>query len=510
MLNTNHSDTLHRIGWLSAVLSLAWLMAGCGGGSAQTPGNIGGDGNNDPGTYSFVDTTPLQVRVGSEPAGRVVACQLQVASIQLKSSADPLMVTDLVTGPVTLEFSRLAATFEPLGVIDATNGIYNQLDVRISAATVTYLDSNGATQQKSIDTPLVGIAALNPAVAIGDIPTILDIDVDLAQTVHLDLAANQVTIGDLVINASQSNIAGQNGLPSNASRSRGAVAKSPYSDPLSSDNGAVERLVGTATQVSASQFTLVTGTAQLPLQIQFDENTLLENVSPANLDGMIVEIEGWTLDTGAIYANDLEGLFPDTGIELEGILYAHSAPGLFLIAPQDGAGAQMSLAMVGLPLSAGLTSDVRYSVSSGREDMAGLDLPFDAAHLFPGQRVELESMTGIIPGGDPATLQPYGAELMRQALNGTVANYTVGDSGMPEFDLVLNSDSYLAVLNEGTGTVHVYQTSTTDLSRLSGAEIQDGKLITIRGFLFCTDSNDMPSGTPLHFALVASSVTKAN
>jgi hypothetical protein len=507
MFNSNHSGIVNRIGWLSAVVSLAWLMAACGG-SAQAPVPL--VGGNDPGTYSFLNTTALQVRVGSEPAERVVACQLQVASIQLKSAADSSMVTDLVSGPVTLEFDRLAATFEPLGVIDATDGTYDQLEVRIDAATVTYLDANGATRQQSIKTPVVGLATLNQAVAIGDIPTILDIDVDLAQSVHVDLASNQVTLSDLVITASQNNIAGQNGLPSNAHRSRGATAKSPFSDPLSPENGAVERLVGTATKVSANQFTLITGTAQLPLQIQFDENTVLENVSPATLDGMIIEIEGWTLNTGAIYASELEGLFPDTGIEVEGILYAHSAPGLFLVVPQDGIGAQMSLAMVGQPLSAGLTSDVKYSVSSGGEDMAGLNLPFDATHVFPGQRLELESTTGIIPGGDPAALQPYGAELMRQALNGTVANYMVGDSGMPEFDLVLNSDSYLAVLNQGTGTVHVYQTSTTDLSRLNGAEIQDGKAITIRGFLFCRDSNDVPSGTPLHFALIASAVTKTN
>src|SRR5206468_264625 len=95
-----------------------------------------------------------------------------------------------------------------------------------------------------------------------------------------------------------------------------------------------------------------------------------------------------------------------------------------------------------------------------------------------------------------------------QAVTGTVANYTFGETGLPEFDLLLDGDSYLGVMNPGTHSVHIYQSPVTDLSRLNGAVIENGRLATIRGFLFCRDCDSALQGTPLQLAILSRAVAR--
>jgi hypothetical protein len=172
----------------------------------------------------------------------------------------------------------------------------------------------------------------------------------------------------------------------------------------------------------------------------------------------------------------------------------------------------MASNLVGSSVTAKLDGAVSYSVNVGDDDMTGLMLVFDQDHVFGGQRVELESATGLIKSGTKGILpqiQPYKAELLHQTLSGTISNYAIGASGMPEFDLQLSRDSYLAIENSGTTSVHVYQRSTSDTSQLNNTAIEDGKSITVRGFLYGVDDNrNVTSGVPLHFAMVATSFSK--
>jgi hypothetical protein len=415
------------------------------------------------------------------------------------------LTANLIGDPISVEFSRLAGTFEPIAFLYPGQGTYDQLDLRLTEADVAYLDASGAIRRQVIPLSQETLLSLNPEVVVGDIPTLLDINFDLAQTVHVDLQSNNVAIGEPVIVTLQSNIAGEVGLPSDVRRGRGSIRAS--SDFLSPDNGGVERLVGIATQVSSSEFTLISGTAQLPLQVEFDNNTVLKQVSPETLDGMIVELEGLTQTSGTLYARELEGLFPATGAEVEGLLYSHSGPEVFTMAPQDGVGMGVDASLSGQLLPVAMSSGMSYSVPWAQEELMGLDLPFDPAHVFPGQRVEFQGSTGLTVGGETA-LQPYKVELLPQAVTGTMANYAFGETGLPEFDLVLDGDSYVGIMNSGARSVHVYQSSMTNLSRLNGATIENGRVATIRGFLFCADCSSVPTGTPLHLAMVARSVAQ--
>ena len=493
--------------WLVALEFLLLLTVGCGGSAKPSTGTPAGNG--DPGipiVFSLPPspTTPLQVRVGDDPSEQILSCNLNITSITLKSSTDPSVAADLLFSPSTIEFTRLAQTLEPIGLVDTPQGTYDQVEIKIAGATVAYLDAAGRSRRQTVSASLTTVATPKRPVVIGDIPTILDIDVNLSKTVQLAPVSNKITLTGPVVTVSQNNIAGPGGLPSSVRRARGYTQITPSSGQLSSQNGGVERLVGIASETQADEFTLTTGTAQLPLQVHFDGNSVFENGSPTNLDGMLVEVEGWTQPDGSIYGNEVEGISPNTGAEVEGFLVG--GIGSLSVVPQDAIGNGARTSLIGTEVNTILNSGVTYAVNSGDEDLVGLPVIFDEKHIFPGQRVELESYTGLVRVANQMRIQPYQVELLHQTVNGTVSNYTIGSTWMPEFDLTLSSNSYLDILNRGTGTVHVYQRSTTDLSLLT-SDIQDGSPLTIRGFLFCVDSNDSSNGTPRHFELVASSVT---
>jgi hypothetical protein len=488
-----------------ALVFLLVLTTGCGGSakqSAVTPAGNGDPGN--PVVFSLPPSTPLQVRVGDDPSEQILSCDLNITSITLKNSNDPSVAADLLFNPSSIEFTRLAQTFEPIGLLDTPQGTYDEVEIRIAGATVAYLDAGGRIRKQTVNSSLVNVVKPSRPVVIGDIPTILDIDVDISKTVQLAVAINQIKLSGPVVTVSQNNIDGPGGAPSGVHGTRTYQQARPSSGQLSSQTGDIERLVGVASQVQADQFTLTTGTAQLPLQIYFDGNSAFENVSQATLEGMLVEVEGWTQSDGTIYGNEVEGVFPATGSEVEGILVGTS--GALRVVPQDAVGNGASTSLIGTEVSTVLNTGVTYTLNSGDEDLAGIPVTFDAKHIFPGQRAELESSTGLVKSGNQMRIQPYNVELLHQTFSGTVTNYTIGSTWMPEFDLVLSNNSYLGILNRGTRTVHVYQRSTTDLTSLT-SDVQDGSSLTVRGFLFCADSNDTPGGTPLHFGLVASSMT---
>ncbi len=489
---------------LGTILIVTLLGTGCGGGmsSSATQHSSGLFGSS-----SSAPTGALQLRLGAEASDQILACQLQISSIQLRKSTDPSVVVDLLPGSNETELSRLAGTFEPMSIVDTPQDTYDQLQMVVTGATVSYIDSAGQINQQPVSSSLTSTLLLSPAVTISDIPSILDIDVDLAQTVQLDLASHQVTLNAPVMTAVETDIAGPGGAPAMARR----VPRRTLSSISNAQSGQFERMTGIASAVLSSQLTLA-GNGKSPLAIHFDGNTVFENVSPSTLSGMLVEVEGWTLSDGTLYADEVEGIFPDTGSEMEGTLSGNTPYGSFFIVSQDGVGAGMKNSYIGAKLTSELDDSASYAVNLGDEDTTGLNLIFDSSHIFVGQRVEFDSYSPLTTPdweGNAAQIQPYMVELLRQTLTGTVSNYTVTGAGTAEFDIALKLSSYVSILNQGLGSVHVYQRSTTELIQLNNG-VQNGSSITVRGFMYCTDTNDyLPPGTQLHFAVLASSLKPA-
>jgi len=483
------------------LLVVTLLGTGCSGGTSGTATQQS-NGLFSSGSGPSAPTGTLQVRLGAEPSDQILACQLEITSIQLRKSTDSSVAVDLLPGANEIELTRLAATFEPMSIVDPPQDTYDQLQMVVSGATVTSIDSAGQIYQQTISSSLTSALTLSPAVTISDVPTIMDIDVDLSQTVQLDSTSHLITLNAPVMIAAQIDIAGPGGAPSMA---RG-VPRRTLSSISNAQSGQFERMTGTASAVLSSQLTLV-GNGKSPLAIQFDGNTVFEDVAPSNLSGMLVEVEGWTLPDGTLYADEVEGIFANTGSEMEGPLSGNTPSGSLFIVSQDGVGAGMKNSLIGAKVTSELDGTASYRVNLGDEDTTGLNLIFDSSHIFVGQRVEFDSYSPLVTPdweGNAAQIQPYMVELLRQTLTGTVSNYTVTGAGTAEFDLALTPKSYVSILNQGSASVHVYQRSTTELVQLSNG-VQNGSSITMRGFMFCTDTNDyLPPGTPLHFAVLPS------
>ncbi len=501
LFNRNHHYNSHNVSiTVLAVALLAGLLlltTGCGGAGANLAKNPGDGGVGV--LFSAPATTPVQVWVGAEPTDRILCLRLDVSSIQLQKS-DLSATADLLPEASDIELTRLAATFEPVALPDVTTDTYDQLKMVVSGARVTYLDANGVIQQQDLVSDQTTLLTLSPAVVVGDIPSMLSIDVDAEQTVQLDPVTHVVSLNPPVISVTQSNIAS----PDAPVLSR--VQSGPKLQAFSSSNkGQIERLVGQVTATDIDQFTLQLGQSKSSLVLHTDTNTVFDNATLETLQGMLVSVGGKALTDGSLYAEEVETLFPDTGVEVEGTLAGLNPSGLLNLVPQDGTGAGMTLALVGAKISVNLAGGAAYAFNSGSEDLAGLPVVFDESHISAGQRIEVESYQSLQPdwAGNPAQAQPYMVELLRQTLKGTVQNYQAGGSGTAEFDLVLSQSSYLSIMNVGTGTVHVYQRSTTQAS----GGIQDGNSLTVRGFMFCADPTDnVPPGTTLHFAMAASTI----
>jgi hypothetical protein len=503
----NHRYNTQRVSgaFLGVVLltGLFLLTTACGGGSAVSSNNSGNVGV----LFNAPPTSPLQVRLGNnDPAERIVCFRLSLSTMRLKKSVDPLAASDLLSDPTDVEFTRLADITEPVAVPDVTKDTYDQLEVVVTGARVTFLDSTGQLRTQDIVANLTRSLTLSPSVTIGDTPTLFDINVDVAQTVQLDLVNNVASLNTPVISAAQYNItAPQSPAPSGFHSAKPLDASNPTS-------GKLERIVGNVVATSSNGFSLQLAQSKSVLVLQTDSNTVFNNATLDTLNGMLVSVEGWTLTSGALYADEVEALFPATGVEVEGTLAGLNPSGLQNLVPTDGIGAGMTSSLVGAKISVNLDGGASYAVNTGNEDMTGLPVVFDETHISAGQNVEAESYQSLQAdwAGNPAQVQPYMVELLRQTVNGTVSGYVAGTGGAAEFDLILSANSYVGIMNAGAGTIHVYQRSTTEIdSKLSGG-IADGQSLRVRGFMFCSDPADsVPPGTT-YFAMVASSITKNN
>lgn len=485
------------------VAGLLLFTIGCGGTGSQT---LVGSANPTPLSDPPPPSTPTEIRIGSIPPDRIVSFELQVNRMVLKGVHVGDM--DVLPNPSNLELTRVGATTEIIALPYVVQDSYSQLEMIITGAHVTYLDSTGSAREKNISSNFTSVFPFDPPLVIDANPNELSVVVDIPRTVELipasDPADDVVNLNPPVITVTHDGVITP---PASVQGSNAQVVAS------AAQKGRVERAVGNVTGVwtdnGVTYFALNLGQTGATLNFQYDVFTVFENVTPDTLDGMLVEVEGGTLSSGTLFAEMVEALFPATGVEVEGTLSGRNASGNLHLVPQDGIGAGMTTALVGAKVSSDM-SGASYAYHAGDIDMTGLTVVFDASHVFLGQRVEAESLTGLQPDqeGNAARIASYKVELLQQTLNGVVTNYQEGAiPGTASFDLALPADSYLSIMNPATTVAYVNQVSTTWLDGFSSG-IQDGQSVTVRGLLFCDDSNDVPPGTPLHFVMVASSITK--
>jgi hypothetical protein len=258
------------------------------------------------------------------------------------------------------------------------------------------------------------------------------------------------------------------------------------------ENGRQEHVVGIVTSVSANSFTVAPGQNRVSLTFETYAGTVFDNVTLNTLANMIVKVNGRTQADGSLLATGVRGMENVQGVETEGLIYwdYQTVPELWLI-PQDGNGA--SLANVPEPaFGQTLHLDVNnasYEVNLDSMDMTGLIgyiFMFDWDHTGVGQRVLVQSSTGIVtpdPDGTDGLITTNRVTLEKQSLGGTVDAYSPLPNGGAWFNLLIPSDSYLALLNSPPVTsVVVWQQPGTDLHGITS--VKDGDNVHVRGLLF--------------------------
>jgi hypothetical protein len=389
-----------------------------------------------------------------------------------------------------LELSRTAGKMQALSVMSLKPGSYAAADITIQTPSLTYAKTlltpapvtlidrvNGADQTVRIN--------FNPPLTVGNDPVVLNLDISLPTALVTDGAGNI------------------SGTSFTESSFKFSVQPVGVQGRQQDDNGEFEDETGKVVEVSTSGFVLQTGQSGSRLPFTVDGTTTLPNgVRLADLQGRIVQIEGFTRSDGTLFAQNVEDLGGQNASQVEGTLTtvgSFNISSMLEFAAQDGAGAGFSSAQIGQDFLIDISSlpVTSFAADYGDCDTSALaspttNFPFDSTHLKAGQRIEIITESGVTAN---QPIVPTQARLQQQAVSGVVANFTMLPGGISSFDLQLPADSYVTLLS-GETTIHVAGQSRTD--NRAGA-FANGDTLRVRGPLFW-------SGT--EFNMVARRITR--
>ena len=444
------------------------FLAGCGSGALQqksTPAPPQAPQN----------ATVTQLRVGDAPADQVFSFEVTIAnpiSLIPVSGGSP---STIAVNTNRLELSRTAGKMQPLGVMPLKPGSYAAADITIQGPSLTYAKTlltpapvtlidrvNGADQTVRIN--------FNPPLVVGNDPVVLNLDIDLAAALVSDGSGN---------------ITGTNFTQSSFNFSVQPVG---VQDRQQDNDGEFEDETGKIVEVSTSGFVLQTGQSGSRLPFTVDGTTALPNgLHLPDLQGRIVQIEGFTRSDGTLFAQHIEALGDQNASQMEGTITtvgSFNISSMLEFAVQDGTGAGVSSTQIGQDFLVDLSSlpATAFATDYGDCDMSGLasptiNFPFDSTHLKAGQRIEIITESGVAAS---QPIVPVQARLQQQAISGVVANFTMLMNGISSFDLQLPADSYVTLLS-GETTIHVAGQSRTD--NRAGA-FANGDTLRVRGPLF--------------------------
>jgi len=439
-----------------ALMLVAGILfsAGCGGGgSSVNPGPTPTPGSSAANT---------QIRFGDAPADSVISFEVSVSALTLTPSGGGANVTVTVPANNRIELTHQSGKFEPFVTGNLPQGTFSAANLTLVNSELTFLNSSGTPVHINGPASASISVPLNPAITVGSSPLVLNIDVNVA---------NSITLAGSVVN----------GI-SFGPTSFNITAKAPGAQAgQQDDDGEIEDVQGTVTAVNGSSFDLKIGTGST-LTFATDGTTEFKDgvTAVAGLLNQVVTVEGFTRSDGSLFAKEVEGLENQAGGEVEGLITAISGTTLTINA-QDGIGNGMDDSKVGATFTvniAGLNaSKFRVKGGGGFGGSVPNTLTFDATTIHEGQRIEVDT-DAPVPAENGA-ITPDKINLQQQGIAGTVANASAST-----FDLNLAADSALAVIS-GQTVVHVTKVSSTD----TRATVSNGANVRVRGLLFWTGTS---------------------
>jgi hypothetical protein len=431
-----------------------------------------------------VEKTAVQLRIAGVPSDAIICFETKLNSI-VALGADGKNTT-LLSNPITVEMMHWAGDSETVAVTSLERGRYTQIAISATGTRTTYLDVvTGLLATKRLSTSYNATIQFNPALVVGTTPVVLNLQISPANIVN--------TLG-----------MGNSGTRNRGEMFRVNAARLNTLGLQKPENGRVDRIVGSVTNVSSRSLTVTDGQTGSNLTFRVDFNTRFYNASLSTLQGLIVALRGHSAKDGSLVATDVETLESHTGAVMEGVVSGYIPnSNLMTLASQDASGHAMKSSMMGSGISVDQSNNPNFVVDSNDVDMTGMEsLRFNSDSLALGQHVQVQAMSAIQrdSNGNAARVVPETVKLEPQMLIGTIANYQSGSTpGTSTFDLVFATNASMNVLNPFFYTMHVYQQRGTDVHKLSSA-ISNGATVRVWGLVFYSP---LPGGSVVKTSIKA-------
>lgn len=418
---------------LSAAVAL--LLASCGSNSSttMTPQNV-------------------TIQTGDATNDQIVKFELTISSITLTGTGGTSNTQNLLSHPREVEFAHEAGSFEPLTLAHVPPGTYSGATVMVSNPEVVAIVGGVPTKLSATLSSSTITVTFSSNITVGNSPMFINFDLDMTNA--LTISGNTATVAP-TFKVTTSTVA-------------------PDENSEHNDDGEIEDVHGTVTDITAPNFTIQT--SQSTITFATDSTTRFSDGLTSLSDlkkGEVLEVDGVTKSDGTKLATKVDLEEGQNGMEVEGIVSAVTgtpATQITIAHQVDSSGTTTPPVTV----DAQITANTKFLVRLDKLNLS-LNLPvvFDASHIGKGQRVEVDSSST----GTPVVADKV--KLREQALIGTISNLN-GNT----FTLTVNSTSAFASLSGAT---------TVSVTVLNGGDeevtLMNGATVRIRGLVFFDGTN---------------------
>jgi hypothetical protein len=442
--------SMKRILFLT-ILSAALVLAGCGGGSSSTTiaANPAGAGFT---TVNFGDATNDQI----------IAFELSISAITLNGGSNP----SVLAKPTEFEFVHAAGTMEPLSLVNVPAGTYTGATITVANPEVVVINAGVPTKIPATLTSATINVTFSPAITIGAGASVLNFDLNLANSVTL------------------------NGVPPTSATVNPQFTATTAAVPTANngnedeDHGEFEDVRGSVTSVASPNFTIQPAQSAQPITFVTNSSTQFKDgiTSLAQLtNGMIVSVDSVTQSDGTLLATKVEAETESAnGEEIEGLVTAVTGSPATQITVSTQVVSATSTANAptfGNPVTVPVSNGTRFVVKNGKLNVPAGQV-FDATHIANGQRVEVDNDNEGQAGNSTSNVSADKLKLTEQALTGAVAATPAPSS--TGFTLTLDSTSAFSSLT-GATSITVITSSSTEVKNVT---VTGNTSVRVRGLLF--------------------------
>jgi hypothetical protein len=409
----------------------------------------------------------MVVTAGDAPLSNILAAKVTISSMSLTPSGGGSNLT-ILSQPRTIELSSLGAIQEPIETENVAAGTYSSVNVAISSATVTYMDSTGAvvTANATINSP-------NDTVSLSP-----NLTVTQGQDVHLKLNFNLANSFDLT----NSTVTFTPSITSAAAS-------------IEQESESEKQVEVTGSVISASSSSITVQSADSGVQSTFAINSSTQfsaNISGGSIKtGAIVTVRGSIQSDGSLLATmisaAMDGAFGSGDGGGIGIVTAVTTDASNNVTSFTFVPRQEFSDMSSTSMTVSLSSSTTYGLSEGAISNGIPAGSFNNAEIFPGQSVEvIGTMSSSSIAAQEVDLAPESlAVALSTAVSGTAPDYTFNLS-LPTQSFLTKLDN-LASLSASTSAQTEYEDG---LTSTSFASLASGSALEMHGYLLRDSSNN--------------------